>query len=125
MLLSFYLQVLWLIVRFFLLATEISVITFALAFGKCHSVNDYTLTLMTLNKNADILMCWEPCLRCLGHLERWTSMRLVLVCTFSAAFVYSSVQVCEFNYFLLYYVASVHKILISDMPAILVLYAIY
>ncbi|KAH3820224.1 transmembrane protein adipocyte-associated 1 homolog [Dreissena polymorpha] len=52
-------KVIWLVLRFFLLATEMSVVVFGLAFG---------------------------------HLDSKTSIRRVLMVTFSFAFVYSSVQ---------------------------------
>ncbi|KAI0223900.1 hypothetical protein LSAT2_025012 [Lamellibrachia satsuma] len=59
-------KVLWLVLRFFLLATELSVVVFGLAFG---------------------------------HLDSKTSIRWVVVVTFSVALIYSSTQaVLEFMY---------------------------
>lgn len=74
-------KVLWIMVRFFLLSTEISVVIFGLAFGKCFVIFHFTLITSLF----------------IGHLDSKTSIRRVLMATSFISLGFSITQgVIEF-----------------------------
>ena len=81
---------LWLILRFFLLATELSVVIFGVAFGKTWTwVIDVSFSICgqnTVNRSVSHSLC-------AGHLDSKTSIQRVLIITTFIALGYSITQV--------------------------------
>ncbi|XP_076310642.1 transmembrane protein adipocyte-associated 1 homolog isoform X6 [Tachypleus tridentatus] len=93
-------KVLWVVVHFFLLSTEISVFIFGLAFeiiivhiSVCQEF-EYMLTRLQVQRlEAVFLGIIYEIHPCLGHLDSNTSIKWVLIVTFFISLAYSSTQV--------------------------------
>ncbi|XP_076310636.1 transmembrane protein adipocyte-associated 1 homolog isoform X2 [Tachypleus tridentatus] len=84
-------KVLWVVVHFFLLSTEISVFIFGLAFV-CQEF-EYMLTRLQVQRlEAVFLGIIYEIHPCLGHLDSNTSIKWVLIVTFFISLAYSSTQ---------------------------------
>ena len=80
-------KILWIMVRFFLLSTEMSVVIFGLAFGNKHLILFYRLYTFY---NSHIY--FPSLLSYLGHLDSKTSIRRVLLATSCLSLAFSISQ---------------------------------